>query len=60
MTNEPLSDTEIVDWLVKNASKLGIKPDYQWGKIDQSGYADTSENEYTDIRKKVTELASKP
>jgi hypothetical protein len=55
-----MSDTEILDWIVKNASKLGIKPDYQWGKIEKSGYADISENEYTDIRKKVTELASRP
>lgn len=54
-----MNDTEILDWIVKNASKLGIKPDYQWGKIGADGYADTTENEYTDIRKKVTELAAK-
>lgn len=54
-----MTDTEILDWITKNASKLGLKPEYQWGKIKGDGSADMRENEFTDIRKKVIELAAK-
>jgi hypothetical protein len=50
-----MTDTEILDWIQSNASKLGIKP--QW-----TGYPSDKPNEpfeYTDIREMVIKAAAK-
>jgi len=54
------SDTERLDWLEHNASKLGIKPDWQWCKvIEETEWIPLNEmSEYTDIRGKIDRLMS--
>ena len=50
-----MTDTEIIEWLICNASKLGVKPDYQMSVEDKDGFIENKE--WTDIRKKVETLA---
>ena len=54
-----MTDTEILDWIVKHASKLGIKPDFA-GWTTNEPYIDTTKPdvEHTDIRKRVEALAA--
>lgn len=54
-----MTDTEILDWIEKHASKLGMRPDYSGWLQSVDGYTDMTKPdlEYTDIRKKVEELA---
>ena len=54
------TDTERLDWLEKNASRLGIKPDWRWCKVGKStGWVSTDEmSEHTDIRGKIDEMMS--
>jgi hypothetical protein len=51
-----VSDKERLDWLEKNASKIGIKPDWTYGIINKIGYSNKLDNEYTNIRKRIDEL----
>lgn len=50
-----MTDTEILDWIERNASKLGMKPD--WTGLD----TETLELrfEFTDIRQRVLKAAQR-
>jgi len=49
-------DTERLDWLERNASKLGIATDYKW--VSAEGYVRPEDmREYTDIRSRIDKLA---
>lgn len=61
-----MTDTEILDWIDRNATKLGLKADIVCGpvfKIDDPNpiywNPDKPDMEFTDIRKRVRELAKK-
>ena len=50
-------DKNRLDWLEKNASKIGIIPDWTWSALEESGYVQGSyENEHTNIRARVDKL----
>jgi hypothetical protein len=50
------TDTERLDWLERNASKLGITVDYKWSVV--KGYVRPEDmREYTDIRSRIDKLA---
>ncbi len=61
-----MTDTEILDWMERNATKLGMKCDVACGPVfdpkdDKPIFFDPNnpEIEFTDIRKRVRELATK-
>ncbi len=56
-----MTDTETLNWIERNASKLGMDPDWKGSIFDERGMADTSKPdiEFTDIRKRVAEIASR-
>jgi hypothetical protein len=50
------TDTERLDWLERNASKLGIATDCRWTSAE--GYVRPEDmREYTDIRSRIDKLA---
>jgi hypothetical protein len=50
-----MTDKERLDWLERNASKLGISPDYRWGYVGKYARPKDMANEYTNIREKIDE-----
>lgn len=54
------SDTERMDWLERNASKLGIKPDWTWVVVDIMTKCESQgrTRERSDIRRKIDTMMS--
>jgi hypothetical protein len=50
-----MTDKERLDWLERNASKIGISPDYRWGDVGKYARLKDMANEYTNIREKIDE-----
>lgn len=53
-----MNDTEILNWIEENATKLGMKADFAgWNSEEKWITLDEPDLQFTDIRKKVMELA---
>ena len=47
------TDTQRLDWLERNVSKLGMIPDWRWQILDENYRTKGKTKEFTDIRKLI-------